>query len=125
MAGRFLRFSLEPSTWSAGKSFERGAQSRLIGAFRLAGLWNIWTDKATGDVHESYTMLTTNADVHPLTNRMHKPDPKVGPAEQDKRSVISIEAGDVDAWLAGTVEQAQALLRLAPVEVFAAGPAEQ
>ena len=88
----------------------------------LAGLWNTWTDRATGEVHESYTMLTLNADAHPLMSRMHKPDPKLGPAEQDKRSVIPIEAGDVDAWLAGTMEQAQALLRLAPVEVFAGGP---
>lgn len=93
MAGRFLRFSLETSTWSAGKSFERGPQSGLIGAFRLAGLGNTWTDKATCEVHESCTMLTINADIHPLVNRMHKPDTKLGTPEQDKRSVISIEAG--------------------------------
>ncbi|MBH2008214.1 MAG: hypothetical protein I8H71_00805 [Xanthomonadaceae bacterium] len=43
--------------------------------------------------------------------------------EQDKRSVIPIEAGDVDQWLAGTVEDARALLRLSPVEIFDAGPA--
>lgn len=125
MAGRFLLFSLEPSTWSASESCGRGRQSRLIGAFRLAGVWNTWIDKAIGEVHESYTMLTINADLHPLMNRMHKPDPKLGPTEQDKRSVIPIEAGDVDAWLAGTMEQAQALMQLAPVEVFAAGPAER
>jgi len=41
----------------------------------LAGLWNAWTDHATGEVHESYTMLTINADHHPLMRRMHKPDP--------------------------------------------------
>lgn len=40
---------------------------------------------------------------HPLMSRMHKPDPKLPPNAQDKRSVIPIEAGDVDAWLAGTV----------------------
>ena len=28
----------------------------------LAGLWNTWVDKATGEVVESYTMLTINAD---------------------------------------------------------------
>ena len=27
-----------------------------------AGLWNTWTDKATGEMVESYTMLTLNAD---------------------------------------------------------------
>jgi hypothetical protein len=78
----------------------------------------------TGEVHESYTMLTINADEHPLMSRMHKPDPKLGPYKQDKRSVIPIEAGDFDQWLEGTVDQARGLrMKLAPVEVFDAGPA--
>lgn len=59
---------------------------------------------------------------HPLMRRMHKPDPKLPPDQQDKRSVIPIELGDVDQWLAGTVEEASKLLKLAPVEVFDAGP---
>ena len=86
-------------------------------------MWNIWTDKASGEIVESYTMLTLNADAHPLMRRMHKPDPKLGPDEQDKRSVVAIEQKDVDGWLFGTPEQASALVRLTPVEVFAAGPA--
>lgn len=95
----------------------------------LAGLWNTWTDDATGEVHESYTMLTINADGHPLMGRMHKSelDPKTKeplPLEQqDKRSVIPIEPADYDQWLAGTQQEAAALLRLAPVETFNAGPA--
>ena len=68
-------------------------------------------------------MLTINADAHPLMSRMHKPDPKLGPDQQDKRSVIPIELGDVDQWLEGSIKDARALLKLAPVEVFAAGPA--
>lgn len=89
----------------------------------LAGLWNTWTDQATGEVHESYTMLTINCDGHPLMGRMHKPDPKLPTDKQDKRSVISIEACDVDQWLAGTVADAQELLRVPALELFAAGPA--
>jgi hypothetical protein len=86
-------------------------------------------DKATGEAHESYTMLTLNADAHPLMGCMHKPemDPRTKeklPLElQDKRSVIPIEAGDFDQWLEGTVDQAQLLLKLAPAEIFDAGPA--
>ncbi|MFM9428956.1 dienelactone hydrolase [Variovorax sp. GrIS 2.14] len=38
---------------------------------------------------------------------MPKPDPMFRPDAQDKRSVIPIEAGDVDQWLAGTVAEAQ------------------
>ena len=88
----------------------------------LAGLWNTWTDPATGEVVESYTMLTLNADAHPLMRRMHKPDPTLGPDQQDKRSVIPIELDEVDAWLFGSQEEASRLLKLAPAEIFNAGP---
>lgn len=46
------------------------------------------------------------------------PDPKLPPDQQDKRSVIPIETHDIDQWLAGTVSEAQQLLKLAPVSVF-------
>ena len=68
-------------------------------------------------------MLTINADAHPLMRRMHKPDPKLGADQQDKRSVVSIEPEDVDTWLHAPVEQAQKLVRLTSAEMFKAGPA--
>ena len=67
-------------------------------------------------------MLTLNADEHALMRRMHKPDPKLGPDQQDKRSVVSIDAVDVEVWLAGTVEEAAKLIRLSPADTFDAGP---
>lgn len=88
----------------------------------LAGLWNTWVDHQTGELVPSYTMLTINADEHPLMRRMHRPNPKRPVAEQDKRSVIAIKRDDVEQWLAGDAGDAQALLRLAPVEIFDAGP---
>ena len=88
----------------------------------LAGLWNAWTDKETGEMVESYTMLTINADAHPLMNRMHRPDPKLPPDQQDKRSVIPIEAEDVDLWLSAPVAEAARLLKLAPEAIFEARP---
>ena len=56
-------------------------------------------------------------------SRVHKPEPKLGPEQQDKRSVVPIEMADVDRWLVGTVDDATTLVRLPPVEAFAAGPA--
>lgn len=109
--------------WETGKCVWwrfRRADARPWG---LAGLWNTWADEATGDLHESYTMLTINADSDPLMSRMHKPDPKLSQDQQDKRSVIPIDPNDVDTWLAGTEVQAGKLLRLTPFEVFAALPA--
>jgi putative SOS response-associated peptidase YedK len=88
----------------------------------LAGLWNAWTDPATGEILPSYTMLTVNADGHPLLSRMHKPDPKLPPDQQDKRSVIPIEFADIDQWLRGSTENAQSLIRVPPAEAFDAGP---
>ena len=45
------------------------------------------------------------------------------PDQQDKRSVIPIERGDVDQWLAGTRNEAGQLMRLkTPVETFDAEP---
>lgn len=114
--------SFDEPNWESGKnvwwSFKR-ADGQPWG---LAGLWNTWRDHATGELVESYTMLTLNADAHPLMNRMHKPDPKLGPDAQDKRSVVVLEPGSWDAWLRAPVAEAQALVQLSPIEIFDAGP---
>ena len=112
----------EPN-WESGKNIWWRFRRADGEPWGLAGLWNTWTDKETGEVCESYTMLTLNADAHPLMSRMHKPDPKLAADKQDKRSVVPVELSDVDIWLFGTVEQAQQLVKLAPVDVFAGGPA--
>ena len=95
----------------------------------LAGIWNTWLDKASGEVFETYSMLTVNADGHPIMGKMHRNvvDSKTKiplPIEkQDKRSVISIELEDVDLWLTGTIEQVKPLLRPPAMQVLEAGPA--
>ena len=104
--------------WETGKHIS-WAFERADGApWGLAGLWNAWTDKATGELIESFTMLTTNADEHPLMGRMHRPDPKRPPHMQDKRATIAIEFEDADLWLFGTVHDAAALMALKPVELY-------
>ena len=85
-------------------------------------MWNTWTDPVTGELVDSYTMLTMNADAHALMRRMHKPDPKYGSLEQDKLSVVVIEKDDFYLWLSGTVEDAKVLVQLAPVDIFDARP---
>jgi putative SOS response-associated peptidase YedK len=114
--------SFDEPCWETGKNvwwrFKRADGS----PWGLAGLWNTWTDKATGEVVESYTMLTINSDDHPLMARMHKPDPKLPADQQDKRSVVPIELADVELWLHGTNDEAASLVRVAPLEVFDASP---
>ncbi len=107
----------EPN-WESGKHVP-WRFTRSDGApWGLAGLWNSWTDPATGEVLQTYTLLTINADAHPLMRRMHRPDPKRPADQQDKRSVVPIEAEDVDTWLQAPLSEAVQLVRLAPAEAF-------
>jgi putative SOS response-associated peptidase YedK len=102
--------SFDEPCWETGKNvwhtFTR--EDRLC--WGLAGLWNTWLDRVTGEIVESYTMLTVNADHHPVMSRMHKPDPDLPPNAQDKRSVISVEQSDVKLWLEGEWSDISGLL---------------
>lgn len=111
----------EPN-WESGKNVWWRFTRADDAPWGLAGLWNTWVDPSSGEQVESYTMLTINADSHPLMSRMHKPDPKLPPDRQDKRSVVSIESADVDQWLEGTLVDAQRLLRLPSMELLVGQP---
>ena len=123
MTTTLAALGIEPN-WESGKHVRWAFERVDDDPWGLAGMWNTWIDKATGEVHESYTMLTLNADQHPLMNRMHKPDPKRPPNMQDKRSVIPIEFENVDSWLFGTADEASTLLRLSELELIEAAPAK-
>jgi putative SOS response-associated peptidase YedK len=112
---------LEPN-WELGKNVWWRFSRSDGEPWGLAGVWNTWTDPTSGELVESYTMLTLNADAHPLMSRMHKPDPKLPDDQQDKRSVIAIETADFDTWLSGDIGQAKALMCLTPVDAFSAVP---
>ena len=116
--------SFDEPNWESGRNVWWRFRRTDGAPWALAGLWNTWTDPETGELVESYTMLTMNADHHPLMRRMHKPDPAFAPDEQDKRSVVALELADVDRWLAGSSAEARGLIRLTPVETFVAGPAD-
>ena len=67
-------------------------------------------------------MLTQNCDGHPLLSRFHKPEPDLTPDRQDKRTVVPLEVGDFRKWLTGSGEEAAALIRLQPAELYDARP---
>src|SRR5690606_7413455 len=98
--------SFDEPCWETGRNVWWQFRRSDGAPWGLAGRRNIGTDPAAGEVLESYTVLTINADAHPLMSRMHKPDPTIPTNAQDNRSVIPIEVNDVDCWLAGAVEEA-------------------
>jgi putative SOS response-associated peptidase YedK len=117
--------SFDEPCWETGRNVWWRFRRADAKPWGLAGLWATWVDKASGEVNESYTMLTLNADAHPIMKRMHKPDPKLGPDQQDKRSVIAIESADVDQWLMGTLDEAAKVVRLPDPKVIDAGPVSE
>jgi putative SOS response-associated peptidase YedK len=116
--------SFDEPNWETGRNVWWRFRRADGAPWALAGLWNTWTDPTTGELVESYTMLTMNADRHPLMSRMHKPDPASGPDAQDKRSVVVLELSEIDRWLHGSAAEARTLIRLTPVETFIAGPVD-
>jgi putative SOS response-associated peptidase YedK len=96
----------------------------------LAGIYSEWTDPVTGEVVPSYSMITQNCDGHPLMGLMHKPEidkstKAVLPADkQDKRAVVPLERSNWDEWLHGSVEQAEGLIKVPPLEIFQHGASD-
>jgi putative SOS response-associated peptidase YedK len=92
----------------------------------LAGLWSPWLDRETGEMWESFTMITINANLHPIMARMHKPEvdkTTKRPLEmQDKRSVVAIEEHDIDRWLTCSPQEAREMVELIPVHLIDAAP---
>ena len=113
-------WSFDEPCWETGKNVWWTFTRSDSAPWGLAGLWNTWVNQSSGEVVESYTMLTVNADSHPIMSRMHKPDPKLPADQQDKRSVVPLPPQAWDDWLAGTVQQAQALFKLPEAEEFLA-----
>ena len=118
-----------PAAWFLEPNHEDGGDwwrlRRADGrAFGLAGLWNAWRDARTGLLHDTYAILTQNADASPLMRRLHPAPPpaRPGDAAADRRAAVVLEPGDWDAWLHAPADEAAALVRLAPDELFTARP---
>jgi putative SOS response-associated peptidase YedK len=65
----------------------------------IASLWDTWIDPATGEVITSFTMLTVNADDHPIMKQFHK-------AGDEKRTPVVLAPHQFDAWLSADTAQA-------------------
>jgi putative SOS response-associated peptidase YedK len=88
--------------WRSGKAIStriERADGRPMG---IAGLWSVWKSPQGEWVH-SYTMLTINADSHPLMSQFHKPT-------DEKRMVVVLPEAAYDDWLAATVESSGGFL---------------
>ena len=70
-----------------------------------------------GDLVHSYTMLTINADTHPLMNHFHKPT-------DEKRMVVTFPKDRYQEWLEASAKHSMEFMRPIPAEVLKAVAAE-
>ena len=75
----------------------------------MAGIWERWIDPATRLETFSFSMLTVNADEHPLMKRFHR-------SGDEKRSVVILPESHYDAWLEAEGEEAPEFMKLYPVD---------
>ncbi|MCZ2496453.1 SOS response-associated peptidase [Xylophilus sp. Kf1] len=100
--------------WRSGKAVPTRitrTDGELLG---IAGLYE--HRRVDGRDAYSFTMLTLNADEHPMFNQLHRPDPKRAVEMQDKRMVAILPRGLYDAWLNARPEQSMEFMRMFPAD---------
>jgi putative SOS response-associated peptidase YedK len=108
-AWRAQRFCLVPMEqfyepcWETGKAVRWSIHRRDSEAFAVAGIWENWTDRATGEIVTSFSMLTINGDGHEVMGRFHR-------LGDERRSLVIVEPNNWNIWLTATTEQAKAML---------------
>ncbi|AXA80577.1 DUF159 family protein (plasmid) [Achromobacter xylosoxidans] len=68
----------------------------------IAGIWDRGINE-TGEQVDSYTMITINADDHPLFKHYHR-------REDEKRMVVMLADNAWQRWLGATVDEAKSML---------------
>ncbi|MFV0455055.1 MAG: SOS response-associated peptidase [Pseudomonas sp.] len=100
--------------WRSGKAVPTRI-SRTDGSLMcIAGLWERWKSPE-GDTVHSMTMLTVNADEHPLMRNYHKPD-------DEKRMVVILPNGVVRDWLLAPASESMEFMRQYPADRLTAEP---
>ncbi|CAN5347331.1 hypothetical protein BH11PSE11_BH11PSE11_33280 [soil metagenome] len=115
-AWRRRQFCIVPLESFFEPSYETGKAVRWKIAHasdRPLGLAAIWEWRPNGGPDDrplvSFSMLTVNADGHPLMQRFHKP-------EDEKRMVVILEPTQYEAWLHATPAQAEGFMQRYPAE---------
>ncbi|MBU3624001.1 SOS response-associated peptidase [Polynucleobacter sp. AP-Latsch-80-C2] len=94
----------EPN-YETGKAIRTSIRQANTEPMAIASIWDTWTEPDTGELIVSFSMLTINADEHPVMKRFHKP-------EDEKRTVVPLKPELFKDWLNATPETAQELLNL-------------
>jgi putative SOS response-associated peptidase YedK len=81
----------------------------------VAAIYDYWKDPK-GDWIPSFSLLTINADAHPIMGQFH-------PANDEKRSIAVIEPESFDDWVCATTEEATTYFAPVSSKAFPTAPA--
>ncbi len=85
----------EPN-YESGKAVRWRIEHAAERPLGIAGIWEWKPQGPDGTPLLSFSMLTINADQHPLMNRFHKPG-------EEKRMVMILDPLQYEGWLEGTL----------------------
>lgn len=100
--------------WRSGKAVPTRITRRDGQLLSIAGLWECWRSP-DGEMVHSYTMLTINADDHPLMQNFHRPG-------HEKRMVIVLPRPQVSEWLNASADESAGYFQQYPAERLTAEP---
>ena len=105
----------EPN-WETGKAIRWRIKRSDAEPVAVASIWERFTDQETGEIITSFSMLTINADGHPIMKHFHKPD-------DEKRSIVVLNDSNYLPWLHANQGEAKTMLNLAPNGFLLSEPA--
>jgi putative SOS response-associated peptidase YedK len=88
--------------WETGKAVRWSIHRLDRATFAVAAIWDSWTDRSTGEIVLSFSMLTINADGHPVMGKFHKPG-------DEKRSLVVMPTGRWSDWLGASASSAHGM----------------
>ena len=98
--------------WRSGKAVPTAIRHIADEPLGVAGLWAQWRSPQ-GETVFSFSMLTINADAHPLMRQFHKP-------QDEKRMIVILRPESFDDWLNAKVPNRLNYLLPYPAEQLSA-----
>jgi putative SOS response-associated peptidase YedK len=79
--------------------------------FGIASIWDTWTDPTSGELVTSFSMLTVNADEHPVMKQFHR-------TGDEKRTPVVLAESQFDEWLSADLAKAAGMMNWEKMPVF-------
>lgn len=95
--------------YESGKAVRFKIARHDLQPFTVAAIWDVWSDHLNTVC--SFSLLTMNADQHPLMKRFHRP-------KDEKRSLVIVPSERHLDWLYADHRMARSLIQEVPVDEF-------